>query len=54
MALMKLAVLFTLLASAATPQSMCIVEGQTTQAVQAAIDSCSAKGGGVAYLPPGQ
>jgi len=35
-------------------QPWCPVERPTTQAVQAAIDLCSAKGGGVAYLPPGQ
>lgn len=32
----------------------CVVEKPTTQAIQAAIDACSAKGGGTAYVPPGQ
>jgi len=35
-------------------QSWHAVEKPTTQAIQAAIDDCSAKGGGVAYLPPGR
>jgi hypothetical protein len=30
-----------------------VVDKQTTQSVQAAIDACSARGGGVAYVPPG-
>lgn len=32
----------------------CVVEKPTTQAIQAAIDHCSATGGGTAYVPPGQ
>src|SRR3954470_1924971 len=32
----------------------CMVEKPTTQAIQAAVDACSAKGGGTAYVPPGQ
>jgi hypothetical protein len=51
---MKIAALFLLLVSVATPQPMCVVEKPTTQSVQSAIDTCSAKGGGIAYLPPGQ
>jgi hypothetical protein len=45
-----LSILFALQLSA---QNWCSVEKPATQAVQAAIDQCSAKGGGVAYVPPG-
>ena len=39
-----------LFAWAAMAQSpWCVVEKPTTQAIQAAIDACSAKGGGTAY-----
>lgn len=47
--------LFALLltsAFAATPP-VCLVDGEGADAVQAAIDSCAARGGGVAYVPPG-
>ena len=37
-----------------TAQTLCVVEKPTTQGIQAAIDACSAKGGGVAYVPPGE
>lgn len=32
----------------------CVAEKTSTEAIQAAIDKCSAQGGGVAYLPPGE
>lgn len=51
---MKLALLLILAVSALSAQSWCVAEKPTTQGVQAAIDQCSAKGGGVAYVPPGQ
>ncbi len=51
---MKPACLFLLLAPLLSAQPFCTVEKPSTEAVQAAIDACSAKGGGVAYLPPGQ
>jgi hypothetical protein len=51
---MKPALLLFLLASLAPAQPWCVVEKPTTQALQAAIDACSAKGGGIAYVPPGQ
>jgi hypothetical protein len=35
-------------------QAICTVAERTTQSIQAAIDTCSAKGGGVAYVPPGE
>ena len=55
MASMRPAIPLLLLAWAAMAQSSrCVVEKATTQAIQAAIDACSAKGGGTAYVPPGQ
>jgi hypothetical protein len=51
---MKYLALLILQASLAGAQTRCAVEAPTTQGVQAAIDACSAKGGGVAYVPPGQ
>lgn len=42
------------LGGSACAQTHCIVEGRTGPSIQAAIDRCAAKGGGVAYLPPGQ
>ena len=39
--------------TAMAQSSRCVVEKPTTQAIQAAIDACSAKGGGTAYVPPG-
>jgi hypothetical protein len=51
---MKIAVLLPLFPSILAAQSWCVVEKPTTKAVQAAIDLCSARGGGVAYVPPGQ
>jgi hypothetical protein len=50
---MRLGLLAALSAPLLTAQSWCTVEKPTTEALQAAIDSCSAKGGGVAYVPPG-
>jgi hypothetical protein len=46
---MRLALLLVPALLAAQP--FCLVENQ---AIQAAIDQCAAKGGGVAYVPPGQ
>ncbi len=54
MAAMKPAFLLPLAASLSVAQPWCVVEKPATQAVQAAIDACSAKGGGVAYVPPGE
>jgi polygalacturonase len=51
---MKFALLLPLFTSAVLAQSRCAVEMPTTQGIQAAIDACSARGGGVAYVPPGQ
>ena len=48
---MKLALL-PLFTSVMAGQPWCVVEKPAT--IQAAIDSCAAKGGGVAYVPPGQ
>jgi hypothetical protein len=50
---MKSALLLPLIVAIAAAQPWCTVEKTTTQAVQAAIDACAAKGGGVAYVPPG-
>jgi hypothetical protein len=48
-------ILLLLLAAASLAfPSTCVPDKPTTQALQEAIDACSAKGGGVAYLPPGQ
>jgi Glycosyl hydrolases family 28 len=54
MSCMKSAFLLLSLAASAASQSLCTVEKASSQAIQAAIDACSAKGGGVAYLPPGE
>lgn len=51
---MKCALLLPLAAWLAQVQPWCVVEKPTTQGIQAAIDACSAKGGGVAWVPPGQ
>jgi hypothetical protein len=51
---MKLNFLLLLLAPVLSAQLLCTVEKPSTEAIQSAIDACSAKGGGVAYLPPGQ
>jgi polygalacturonase len=50
---MRFVFLLTLFAWQLPAQSWCVVEKPTTQGIQAAIDSCSEKGGGVAYVPPG-
>ncbi len=50
---MRFAILLILLAWQLPAQSWCVAEKPTTQGVQAAIDQCSEKGGGIAYLPPG-
>lgn len=51
---MKLVLLQVLCVPLVAAQSRCVVEQPTTQAIQAAIDQCSAGGGGIAYVPPGQ
>jgi len=51
---MRTALVLLSLSVAAASQPLCTVEAYSSQAIQAAIDACSAKGGGVAYLPPGE
>jgi hypothetical protein len=51
---MKSVVLAALFAANLAAQPWCVVDKPSTQGIQAAIDACSAKGGGVAYVPPGQ
>jgi hypothetical protein len=46
-------VLFLLGAALAAAQPVCLVEGKDTAAIQSAIDACAARGGGLAYVPPG-
>jgi hypothetical protein len=46
--------LFVAAGTSAIAQPWCIVDNTTSAAIQSAIDACSAKGGGVAYVPPGQ
>lgn len=53
MAAMKLAVLL-ILPLLAKAQQLCVVDQPSAEGIQAAIDACSAKGGGVAYIPPGK
>jgi len=43
-----------LLAAPASPQNICPVTQPGAAGIQAAIDTCAAKGGGVAYVPPGE
>ena len=43
-----------LLAAPASPQNICPVSQPGAAGIQAAIDACAAKGGGVAYVPPGE
>ena len=43
-----------LLAAPASPQNICAVTQPGAAGIQAAIDTCAAKGGGVAYVPPGE
>ena len=43
-----------LLAAAASPDNLCPVTQPGAAGIQAAIDACAAKGGGVAYVPPGE
>lgn len=50
---MKPAILLVVAAVYASAQPWCTTEKNTGQAIQAAIDACAAKGGGVAYVPPG-
>jgi hypothetical protein len=42
-----------LLAAPATPENLCPVTESGAPGIQASIDACSAKGGGVVYVPPG-
>jgi hypothetical protein len=51
---LKAALLCALFAAVTAAQQVCTVEKPTGPAIQTAIDACSAKGGGVAYVPPGQ
>jgi hypothetical protein len=51
---MKTVIALLLFAAAAAAQPRCVVEEPTTRGIQQSIDACSAKGGGVAYVPPGQ
>jgi polygalacturonase len=51
---MKRTFLVLCVATSAAAQPFCTVEKPTGQAIQAAIDACSARGGGVAYVPPGE
>ena len=46
--------LLLFLVSLVHAQPWCVVAQRSSQAVQAAIDECSAQGGGVAYVPPGE
>ena len=51
---MKFALLLSLFTSALlAPIPLCSRKA-TTQGIQAAIDACSTRGGGIAYVPPGQ
>ncbi len=43
-----------LLADATSPDNLCRVTQPDAAGIQAAIDACAAKGGGVAYVPPGE
>jgi|WetSurMetagenome_2_1015567.scaffolds.fasta_scaffold126527_2 hypothetical protein len=52
--IMRFALAMILFTSLAAAQPWCVVEKPTTQGIQAAIDACAAKGGGVAYVPPGE
>ena len=53
MASMKAALALLLFASTLAAQPWCVVREPTGLAIQSAIDACSAKGGGIAYVPPG-
>jgi hypothetical protein len=54
----RAAILLLLLGACASAQTICGVQppdsGAATKIIQDAIDSCSAKGGGVAYIAPGR
>jgi hypothetical protein len=50
---MKTGFVLVFATSLAAAQPWCTVEKATTAGVQAAIDACAARGGGVAYVPPG-
>ena len=54
MTAMRTVIVLLSLAAAAASQPFCTVEKHSAQAIQTAIDACSAQGGGVAYLPPGE
>lgn len=51
---MKSSLLLLVLAVAGVSQPFCAVEKVSGLAIQAAIDACSTRGGGVAYVPPGE
>jgi polygalacturonase len=51
---MKIGSFLLLLVSVVHAQTLCNVAERTTAAIQSAIDACTAKGGGVAYVPAGQ
>ncbi|HBY63215.1 MAG TPA: hypothetical protein DEH78_25620 [Solibacterales bacterium] len=51
---MRFALALCLIAASAAGQDVCRVGSATGEAIQQAIDACSAKGGGVAYVPPGE
>lgn len=46
--------LLLLLADPAVPEDVCPVTRPGAAGIQAAIDTCAARGGGVAYVPPGE
>ncbi len=50
----RLLIPLLLLAAPAHAEILCPVSGPGAAGIQAAIDACAAKGGGVAYLPPGE
>src|SRR6185312_6393222 len=50
---MKLICLLPFFSISLLAQSRCVVSQPVTQGIQAAIDACSAKGGGIADVPPG-
>jgi hypothetical protein len=51
---MRLGAIFSLLSSLLSAAPWCVVDKPEGRAIQAAIDSCSAKGGGIALVPSGQ
>jgi hypothetical protein len=51
---MRLALLLFFVSWLPAAEPFCTVEGTDGKAIQAAIDACHARGGGVAFVPPGQ